>query len=139
MTQKTTLSFPVYVAGKPGFDYSNVEASFNGEILSWKFATMSQAEIIAKLAVVSKYVSMLDKWIETAKEVLKANPIKETIVVGDTKEVAGINGWIATYAHRERTGIDTELLKSKFGDAWFAEHCKTTDYYEIRFKQVQAS
>jgi len=135
MNDKTTLTFLTYAAGKPGFDYSNVDVIFSGEMLSWKFAEMPQSAIISKVASVSKYISALEKWVEMAKDILKNDPIKETIVVGDTKEVKGLDGWIATYAHRERTGIDTELLKSKFGDAWFAEHCKTTDYYEIRFKQ----
>lgn len=135
MNDKTKLTFLTYAAGKPGFDYSNVEVVFSGEMLSWKFAEMSQSAIIAKVASVSKYISALEKWVEMAKDILKNDPIKETIVVGDTKEVKGLDGWIATYAHRERTGIDTELLKTKFGDVWFAAHCKTTDYYEIRFKQ----
>lgn len=89
-------------------------------------------------AKVAKQIATLDKWLEAAKDVLKlAIVTADTLGVGDSLQISGSGSWGATCSRRERTGIDLEMLKTEFGDAWIAQHSKTTNYYEIRFKEIK--
>ena len=31
-----------------------------------------------------------------------------------------------------RTSLDTNLLKADYGEDWYAEYCKITNYYEVK-------
>lgn len=124
------------VVGKPGIDYSAYNHKFDGVVLGWQFAKMTDEELIAGAAALSKSISAQEKWLEAVKEILKDRNKASVPLAGDTAEVKGAAGWVGTISHRERTGLDSELIKTTYGDAWYAKHCKTTDYYEIRFKKA---
>jgi hypothetical protein len=134
---KQIMHWHPYVVGKPAFNYAPFDHQFHGTILDWNFAGMTREQMIAKCAQVSKYMSTLEKWVETAKTILKDQAPALGLKVGDAKEVSGAAGWVANYAYRERISLDTEAVKAEMGEAWFAAHCKSTEYYEIRFKQVK--
>lgn len=131
------LSFAVWAVGKPGFDYSPIKVEFSGQLLRWDLANLTKSEMIGQAGRVAKHISALEKWLEAVKEILKAEAPGLAPKVGDSKEVLGGDGMAATFSHRSRVGIDNDLLKTKYGDAWFAAHCKETEYYEIRWKEVK--
>jgi hypothetical protein len=31
-----------------------------------------------------------------------------------------------------RTSLDTQLLKADYGEEWYDEYCRTTNYYEVK-------
>lgn len=137
-TAKASISWTVFLAGKPGFDYSTIDVRAIPLMLNWKFAELSNEEIIGTCGRLAKQIASTEKWLEAAKEILKERLLKDrTINVGSGLEFSGSMQIAATLSKRERTGIDTERLKADFGDAWYASYCKTTEYYEIRWKEIK--
>lgn len=137
-TPTPSISWTVFLAGKPGFDYSKVSINTIPIMLNWKFAEQTNEEIIGTCGRLAKQITSTEKWLEAAKEVLKARLLEgRTINVGSGVEFAGTMQIGATLSKRERTGIDTERLKADFGDAWYASYCKMTEYYEIRWKELK--
>ena len=130
---KPNVVFPVYVVGKPAYDYSPFNIVYSGKLLEWNFAEQSREQIINTLGPVNKFISGLEKWVEAAKDILKEEAKKLNIKVGEQSEIKA-GDWVGVVSHRERIGLDTEAIKAEMGDAWVAAHSKVTDYYEIRFK-----
>jgi hypothetical protein len=135
--ERTVINWPAFAVGKPGIDYLPFNHTFTGTVLTWDFATKTPAEVISMAAKVAKHISALEKWLEMAKGLVKGIGEKEVLEPGLSKDYAGEGTTYATVSCRERTGIDTERLKTEFGDAWFASYSKTTEYYEIRFKEAK--
>ncbi len=135
--EKQTINWPAFNVGKPGIDYTQFNHTFTGTVLTWDFATKSQAEVISMAAKVAKHISGLEKWLEMAKGLVKAVGEKEVTEAGLSKEYAGVGTTIATVSCRERTGLDTDKIKTEMGEEWVKTHSKTTTYYEVRFKEAK--
>lgn len=133
------VNFPVFAVGKPGINYQQANVQFSPTLLLWNLATQTTTQLEDQLVTVMKVQAQVDKWIEAVKDILKSRSDLPELKPGDQfiPPEPHSSGWIPTYTKRERTGIDSELLKTKYGDAWFAEHCKTTEYIEIRFKKAE--
>lgn len=130
-------TWPTFVVGKPGLDYTGVLIQSEPTLLTWKFGTMTREEMIGTAARLAKHIAGLEKWLEAVKEILKAQAILMVPLAGDTKEILGSNSMAATVSHRERTGLNLELLKADYDEAWIAKYSKTTEYYEIRWKEIK--
>jgi alpha-L-fucosidase len=129
------VEWQVFAVGKPGMDYSIADHHYTGTVLTWKFATIAQKDLIDQVAAVNAEMAKLKKWVEAAKEILKT--YAPAMLVGDTKPVNG-SIWVASYSKRSRSGLDGDAVKAEMGDAWWAAHCKDTEFVEIRFKKIGA-
>lgn len=129
--------FIAFALPKPGMEISPEDCEPQLVVLSWKFATIPQPRLLYLLNRVDAVVKALEKWATAAKEIIKTSVEgADSMKVGDQKILEAEPGaLIPVFTKRERTGLDSEKIKEEMGEAWYAAHCKTTEYFELRFKK----
>jgi len=133
---KPSLEVSVPVVYKPGQAPGSVELHLTPLELGFVFGKMTDTELVDAIPLADKYFKGLEKWLKAAKEVAK-NRFTAPTEVGAPTIVRGAI-YQAIYAKMERTDIDRDKVRAKYGDAGYAELCTKAPYYQISFKPVTA-
>ena len=135
--QKFTLEVPVVtVPGQEEIAKENLSITrFDPRLLSWRFASMNLENLTDDIAKTMRFVAALEKWTKAAKEAysrrLREPEDKLTPTIQKGLEFQAI------YSKRERTDIDRDRIKTEMGADWYAAHCKTSSYFEMRFRPLE--
>jgi hypothetical protein len=89
----------------------------------------NDAQLIDRIAELNAQMKPIESEIKFLKEAAKAR-----LSIGEHQG----NVYQCVVAERGRTDIDRERVKEEMGEEWWADHCKTTTYQEIRFKKIEA-
>lgn len=129
--------FPAYVVVKPGVNPDSINVEVEVVKLSYAFADMSDQALIDLAEEVDLSLKALAKWNTTAREILKERLTKPQ-QAGDTVITNGVR-FAAHYAMKARVAIDQEAVRTEMGDQWWADHCKRTEFYELRIRPIGAA
>ena len=124
----------VYIPLKPGQDPSTVTGDVDIQKLHFKFAEMSDQELIDLAAGVGKSLNAMEKWHKSAVDILKGRLVVPQAVGEVTTTQA--EKYIAHYSKEARVDIDRESVKKDMGDDWYAAHCKRLEYVKLSFKPI---
>ena len=87
-------------------------------------------DILGELKDQAKFLSKLENFL---KETL---PLK--VPTSDRGEFQSQGQrYVAIRAQKSRTALDAEKVRTEMGETWYKEHCKTTEYYELRVKELK--
>lgn len=131
--EPVVVMVPIFL--KPGQDFADFDPNayeIDLQPYSFKFAQRTDKEIIDEMGTLNVLAKACEKWLATAKDVLKGR-LKMPEVVGDNVVVPG-GSYFATVSLKAREDIDRELIKKEMGEDWYAAHCKRTEYTELRIK-----
>lgn len=126
----------LFVIVPPGVTADMVEVEANVQKIDFNFAEKSEQEMIDNMALVNSQQAALEKWLKTAKEVMKARLVAPALA-GEFTRATGTN-FEVNYWKKERTDVDRQAIIAEMGEEWYANHCKTTEYYELRFSPKSA-
>lgn len=125
----------VPVIYKPGQKPGSANLVLEALQLGYFFGQMTDQEIIDAIPLADKYLKGLEKWTKAAKEIAKGRLTQPT-VVGSPLIYRG-NIYQAIYAKMERTDIDRDKVRARYGEATYLELCSTTPYYQMNFEPVK--
>lgn len=126
-----------FIVLKPGINVADVDTKELNPVvmmLDFQFGVKTDEELIDLIPQIDAKLKGLAKWIEAAKGVLKSR-LKAPENVGDVS-ITRAHTFEAVYSKRQRISLNTELVKQEMGEEWYAEHCMTTEYEELRFKSL---
>jgi hypothetical protein len=134
-SQLEPMHVNVYGVVKPGVEPGAVNVVPHLIKLGWKFAEQSTEQLIDTIQEVDDYVGALEKWVKTAREVLKPRlPVPE---IGQETVIRGVQ-YEAHYTRSVRTDVDRDKVKAYFGDA-YGEYCKSSEILTLKIKPIQSN
>lgn len=92
--------------------------------------------LVDELGLIKAWASYYKAAEEFHKEALKARTAKERTRVKNPISTFQGDKFEATFSNRSRTGLNTEAIRNEMGDEWVSDHSSTTDYVEIRTKEI---
>lgn len=121
----------LFVVVPPGSTSDAIEIEANIQKIDFNFAEKSEKEMIDSMALVNAQQAALEKWLKTAKEVMKARLVAPA-KTGEFTQATGTK-FEVSFWKKERTDVDRQAIITEMGEEWYAAHCRTTEYYELRF------
>ena len=131
------LTVPVII--KPGIDPEEFAKQYypelTADVLGWMFAKVPTDQFVDSIARAKKFHAVLEKWIKSANEAMKAKVDLPSIVNESTTTRGTL--YMAVTTLRERVDIDRDKVKTDMGEEWYAAHCTPVQYTEIRYRPLQ--
>lgn len=133
--EKPVVDVLVPVIYKPGQNPGSADIRLRPLELGFMFGKMTDQEMIDAIPLADKYLKGLDKWIKAAKEVAKGR-LKQPDTVGSPLIYKG-TVFQVVYAKMERTDIDRDKVRAKYGEDGYRELCSTVPYYQMNFGPIK--